>query len=100
MNISHFVDASRCCHFLQCKVPTAGRKQTYRHPTILFTSFIKGLTKINHKLVDDKYKTQVLATHPKKELTSTPLVLSSSGTDSVAFVSGMSAEAFMVVKKA
>lgn len=60
--------------------------------------------KINHKLDNDKYKTQVSAkdcvTHPKKELTSTPLVLSSSGTDSVASVSGMSAEAFVVVKKA
>lgn len=38
--------------------------------------------------------------HPKKELTSTPLVFSSSGTESVPVVSVMSDETFLVVKKA
>lgn len=38
--------------------------------------------------------------HPKKELTSTPLVLSSSGAESFPAVSGMSAEDFLMLKKA
>lgn len=37
--------------------------------------------------------------HPKKELTSTPLVLSSTGVHSSASVSGMSADAFLAAKK-
>lgn len=39
-------------------------------------------------------------THPKKEVTSTPLVLSSRGTDSWVSASGMSGEGFLDVKKA
>lgn len=38
--------------------------------------------------------------YPKKELTSTALVLSSTGVDSSASVSGMSADAFLATKNA
>lgn len=57
-----------------------------------------------HKLFADKQAAQASGkdgiTHPKKELTSTPLVRSSSGTDSSVSASGVSDEGFLDVKKA
>lgn len=56
--------------------------------------------KYSHQRVIFKSCRENANSHPKKELTSTALVLSSIGTESFVFVSEMSAEAFLALKKA
>lgn len=56
--------------------------------------------KYSHQRVIFKSCRENVNSYPKKELTSTALVLSSIGTESFVFVSEMSAEAFLALKKA
>lgn len=61
---------------------------------------LKGGGVYSSERYPDWFYLEEFITYPKKEPTSTPLVFSSSGTDSVPFVSGMSAEIFLAEKKA